>query len=74
MGARRRHNVEGMLRPALSNEPLDDDVRWHPTKEALAFSVLESRHSAMGWICSIDRSAKTAQLRNREIVKIKRAD
>jgi hypothetical protein len=41
MAARRRHNVEGMLRPALSNEPLDDDVRWDPAKEALAFAVLE---------------------------------
>jgi len=41
---------EGMLLPALGNEPLGDAVVWHPTKEAVAFSVLKSRRSVMVWI------------------------
>jgi hypothetical protein len=42
--------LEGMLRPALGNEPLGDDVVWHPTNEVVAFSVLKSRRSVMIWI------------------------
>lgn len=41
---------EGMLLPALGNEPLGDAVAWHPAKEAVAFSVLKSRRSTMVWI------------------------
>jgi hypothetical protein len=41
---------EGMLLCALGNEPLGDAVAWHPTKEAVAFSVLMSRRSVMIWI------------------------
>jgi hypothetical protein len=41
---------EGMLLCALGNEPLVDAVAWHPTKEAVAFSVLKSRRSVMIWI------------------------
>jgi hypothetical protein len=41
---------EGMLLPALGNEPLGNAVVWHPTKEAVAFSVLKSRRSVMVWI------------------------
>jgi HEAT repeats len=41
---------EGMLVSALGNEPLGDSVAWHPTKEAVAFSVLMSRRSVMIWI------------------------
>jgi hypothetical protein len=41
---------EGMLLPALGNEPLGGAVVWHPTKEAVAFSVLKSRRSVMVWI------------------------
>jgi len=41
---------EGTLVPALGNEPLGDAVVWHPTKEAVAFSVLKSRRSVMIWI------------------------
>jgi HEAT repeat protein len=41
---------DGMLVPALGNEPLGDAVVWHPTKEAVAFSVLKSRRSVMIWI------------------------
>jgi HEAT repeats len=41
---------EWMLLPALGNEPLGDAVVWHPTKEAVAFSVLKTRHSTMVWV------------------------
>ena len=39
-----------MLLPALGNEPLGDAVVWHPAKEAVAFSMLESRRATMVWI------------------------
>src|SRR5262245_51892289 len=41
---------EGMLLCALGNGLLGDAVAWHPTKEAVAFSVLMSRRSVMIWI------------------------
>ena len=41
---------EGMLLPALGNEPLGDAVVWHPTKEVVAFSILKTRHSTMVWV------------------------
>jgi hypothetical protein len=41
---------EGMLLPALGNEPLAGAVVWHPTKEVVAFSVLKSRRSVLLWI------------------------
>jgi hypothetical protein len=41
---------EGMLLPAVGNEPLSGAVVWHPTKEAVAFSMLKSRRSVMVWI------------------------
>ena len=50
MDARRKHNYWGMLVPAVGNEPLGDAVVWHPTKEAVAFSILKSRRSVMIWI------------------------
>jgi hypothetical protein len=40
----------GMLLPAFGNAALEDSVVWHPSKEAVAFSVLESRRATMVWI------------------------
>jgi len=39
-----------MLLPALGNEPLGDAVVWHPTKEAVAFSILQTRRATTVWI------------------------
>jgi hypothetical protein len=39
-----------LLLSALGNSTLKDCATWHPTKEAVAFSVLESRRAAMLWV------------------------
>jgi hypothetical protein len=39
-----------MLLPAFGNEPVVNAVDWHPTREAVAFSVLESRRATMVWV------------------------
>jgi hypothetical protein len=39
-----------MLLPAFGNAALEESVVWHPSKEAVAFSVLESRRATMVWV------------------------
>lgn len=39
-----------MLLPAFGNQPLGDAAVWHPTKEAVAFLMLQSRRATTVWV------------------------
>jgi hypothetical protein len=47
---RRAHwTIEEFL-PASGNQPLGESVNWHPTKEAVAFVIWETRRATTVWI------------------------
>jgi|SRR5438552_580965 len=39
-----------MWLPAFGNGPVKEAIAWHPTKEAVAFTVLETRRATTVWI------------------------
>jgi len=41
--------IEDFL-PASGNQPLDKSVNWHPTKEAVAFGIHQTRRALTVWI------------------------
>jgi hypothetical protein len=41
--------IEDFL-PASGNQPLDKSVNWHPTKEAVAFGIHQTRRALTAWI------------------------
>ena len=40
--------------PAIGNGSLRESVNWHPAKEAVAFSILQTRRATTGGFGSID--------------------
>jgi hypothetical protein len=36
--------------PAIGNGSLSESVSWHPAKEAVAFSILQTRRATTVWI------------------------
>jgi HEAT repeats len=54
--------------PAISNGSLNESVSWHPAKEAVAFSILQTRRATTVWIWQHRFGLR--KLRRSELIKL----
>jgi hypothetical protein len=64
-----------LFMPAMGNDTLSKSVSWHPAKEAVAFSILQSRRATTVWVwqhqfglCKLARSELIKLLHSKGVI------